>query len=373
MKSRWISSAFVFLLAAPSLLAQNGWTLSGNETSTPNTVRVFGTVLPQFTIESATEARLQLKVNGVYRFLVNHDGSNGAIGTQSGGGGLQLQTASATRMFIDTAGKVGIGTLLPGAKLDVGGWTGMPGDIVNAMATVGGDGFFGNHGGGRARLSANGVQGFLQWNLYYNGSGLKSMDNTRPGYELDFNSNTETIAFRRYPVGTGNLAPDPILTMTKATTGYDVTVNGKLTANQVINAVFQDIAEWVPATAPMPAGTVVVLNTNGVNEVMPSSRAYDTSVAGVVSAQPGMVLGVAGESKAQIATYGRVKVRVDATKAPIRTGDLLVTSDEPGTAMRSEPFEVAGRTMHQPGTILGKALEPLASGHGEILVLLSLQ
>jgi hypothetical protein len=29
--------------------------------------------------------------------------------------------------------------------------------------------------------------------------------------------------------------------------------------------------------------------------------------------------------------------------------------------------------MHAPGTIIGKALEPLAGGKGEILVLLSLQ
>jgi hypothetical protein len=41
--------------------------------------------------------------------------------------------------------------------------------------------------------------------------------------------------------------------------------------------------------------------------------------------------------------------------------------------MRSEPIEVQGRTFHQPGTIIGKALEPLDSGLGEILVLLSLQ
>ena len=41
--------------------------------------------------------------------------------------------------------------------------------------------------------------------------------------------------------------------------------------------------------------------------------------------------------------------------------------------MRSEPLMLSGRTFHQPGTILGKALEPLSEGQGEILVLLSLQ
>ena len=74
-----------------------------------------------------------------------------------------------------------------------------------------------------------------------------------------------------------------------------------------------------------------------------------------------------------IATTGRVKVRVDARTHPVNVGDLLVTSDVAGTAMRSEPIDVAGIKLHRPGTLIGKALEPLARGEGEILVLLSLQ
>jgi hypothetical protein len=75
----------------------------------------------------------------------------------------------------------------------------------------------------------------------------------------------------------------------------------------------------------------------------------------------------------QVATTGRVKVRVDASKHAIALGDLLVTSDVPGMAMKSLPLSINGRSFHQPGTILGKALEPLEKGQGEILVLLSLQ
>jgi len=156
--------------------------------------------------------------------------------------------------------------------------------------------------------------------------------------------------------------------------GSVVVTSGNITAlGGVIGAVYQDVAEWVPATTDMEPGTVVVLNEDRTNEVMPSHGAYDTSVAGVVSAQPGVLLGTAGDSKEQVATTGRVKVRVDARRAPIRVGDLLVTSDISGTAMRSEPTEINGRRFHQPGTIIGKALEPLGDGVGEILVLLSLQ
>lgn len=153
----------------------------------------------------------------------------------------------------------------------------------------------------------------------------------------------------------------------------DLTVVGNISAAKVINATFQDLAEWVPATTDMPPGTLVVLNPSKENEVMISGRAYDSTVAGVVSEQPGILLGIPGDSKEQIATTGRVRVRVDATSAPIRIGDLLVTSNKPGMAMRSQPIELHGRLMHQPGTIIGKALQPLERGEGEILVLLSMQ
>jgi len=107
--------------------------------------------------------------------------------------------------------------------------------------------------------------------------------------------------------------------------------------------------------------------------VIASSRAYDTRVAGVISAQPGITLGEKGDSKVLVATTGRVKVRVDATSGPIQVGDLLVTSDIEGVAKKSEPLMLGGVPIHRPGTLIGKALEPLASGQGEILVLLSLQ
>ncbi len=73
------------------------------------------------------------------------------------------------------------------------------------------------------------------------------------------------------------------------------------------------------------------------------------------------------------ATTGRVKVKADANRGAIRVGDLLVTSDREGFAMRWEPIEVAGVAIHRPGTLIGKALEPLEKGEGGILVLLSMQ
>ncbi|MEO8379096.1 MAG: hypothetical protein ABI779_05490 [Acidobacteriota bacterium] len=170
-------------------------------------------------------------------------------------------------------------------------------------------------------------------------------------------------------VGIGKIAAADV----KLDVQGNLKVSGAITGATVIGAMYQDLAEWVPASSDMMPGTVVILNPEAGNEVMPSLGEYDVRVAGVVSEQPGIILGIAGDAKEQIATTGRVRVKVDASAAPIRVGDLLVTSDKPGRAMRSEAIEIQGRKFHQPGTIIGKALEPLSGGEGEILVLLSLQ
>jgi len=117
----------------------------------------------------------------------------------------------------------------------------------------------------------------------------------------------------------------------------------------------------------------VIVDPREPNRVLPAPKAYDTRVAGAVSAQPGLVLGERGDSKAMVAQSGRVRVKADASYGAIKIGDLLVTSPTPGYAMRSKPMRVGGRTMHRPGTLLGKALEALPDGKGEILVLLTLQ
>ncbi len=150
-------------------------------------------------------------------------------------------------------------------------------------------------------------------------------------------------------------------------------VNGSINVAGNINAKYQDVAEWVFSSQSLAVGSVVILDPARSNQVISSARTYDTRVAGVISEQPGLTLGERGEGKVLVATTGRVLVSVDATKGPIRVGDLLVTSDVPGVAMKSQPIKVGGVFIHRPGTIVGKALEPLAKGSGKILVLLSLQ
>jgi hypothetical protein len=165
-------------------------------------------------------------------------------------------------------------------------------------------------------------------------------------------------------VGIGTTTPD---------SQYKLDVVGSVRVSGNIAAKYQDLAEWVESSQALLPGTVVVLDHTKSNQVVASSRAYDTRVAGVISLQPGIALGEQGEGKVLVATTGRVRIRVDATRAPIQIGDLLVTGDTEGMAIKSQPINIGGIEIHRPGTLIGKALEPLAKGEGEILVLLSLQ
>lgn len=359
---------------------------------------------------------------------------SGSTNTTGGAGALQIfntqaapivfGTASVERLRVDGAGNVLIGTSSAPALLNARSQTGGSGtihaqhsvtyaapvtyseNVVAALAapapnsgvTYGGaltalrPAIFVNGAGSIEK--AFGVNGAVQISPPHTGtitnaygayfSVRKNTGTIQTGYGLYIDDVDASKAYALYApadtdttyiagrvgIGPGVSAPTEQLHV-----AGNLKVDGNITGVKVINAVFQDIAEWVPVTEAMPPGTVVTLNRARPNEVMPSGRPYDTSVAGVVSAEPGIVLGVAeaDEPREKIATYGRVRVRVDATERPIRIGDLLVTSAKRGLAMRSEPLTISGHSFHQPGTIIGKALEPLDSGEGDILVLLSLQ
>ncbi len=122
------------------------------------------------------------------------------------------------------------------------------------------------------------------------------------------------------------------------------------------------------------AGYVVSIDPAHPGELMVSSRAYDRTVAGVISGagdvQPGMLMGQKGteaDGRYPVALTGRVYVWVDASYGAVQPGDLLTTSATPGHAMGVSDYEQA------QGAILGKAMTSLESGRGLVLVLVSLQ
>jgi hypothetical protein len=259
-----------------------------------------------------------------------------------------------TKMVIDAAGNVGIGTTNPANPFDLRSTASRVARFTSTGAVHMGVQIDTLPGYNSNLVLMNG--GVEQWYL-----GNRAGDNHFSIYEAT-GTQENFVLTQSGNVGLGTATP---------TAKLDVRGNINVSGN--INAKYQDVAEWVDSTEQLAAGTVVVINVARTNQVMASRRAYDTRVAGVVSAQPGLALGEAGAGKVLVATTGRVKLKVDATRGPIRVGDLLVTSDKEGVAMKSEPLDLGGVPIHRPGTLIGKALEPLAQGVGEILVLLSLQ
>jgi hypothetical protein len=185
------------------------------------------------------------------------------------------------------------------------------------------------------------------------------------------NASTVKITGAPYVAGANNYALWVAGGSTKL--GGTLHVGGDARFDGNIAAKYQDLAEWVPSTQALAAGTVAIVDIQASNRVVMSEKPYDTRVAGVVSTQPGILLGQSGADKVKVAHSGRVKVSVDARYGAIAVGDLLVTSATPGHAMRSEPVNIGGVQIHRPGTLVGKALEPLETGQGQILVLLVLQ
>jgi len=117
-------------------------------------------------------------------------------------------------------------------------------------------------------------------------------------------------------------------------------------------------------------GTVLV--AGDTESLAACTEAYDRRVAGVVSGagrhRPGIILDSnAAPGAVPIALVGKTYCKVDASLGSIACGDLLTTSPTPGHAMRASDRERAF------GSVLGKALAPLADGTGLIPILIALQ
>jgi hypothetical protein len=133
----------------------------------------------------------------------------------------------------------------------------------------------------------------------------------------------------------------------------------------------KDVAEVVrvaPGATVAPGDVVSLAGFDGQGAlVRRSASAYDTAVLGVVSGagglRPGVVLNSNGaQGERAVALAGTVYCRADAAAGPIRPGDLLVASGTAGHVMRADPARV------RPGTLVGRALAPLARGRGLIPV-----
>ncbi|MCO6437601.1 MAG: hypothetical protein J5J06_10975 [Phycisphaerae bacterium] len=157
--------------------------------------------------------------------------------------------------------------------------------------------------------------------------------------------------------------------------GYAIKAEGAIQTDLLEITGGADLAEPFDVVGDEAApGSVVVIDADRPGKLKLSNKAYDRTVAGVISGaggvRPGMVMAQSGtiaDGSHHIALTGRVYCLCDARSKPIRPGDLLTTSETPGHAMRVDD------TTRAQGAILGKAMTALDEGRGLVLVLVSLQ
>lgn len=113
------------------------------------------------------------------------------------------------------------------------------------------------------------------------------------------------------------------------------------------SAQYADLAEVYASDKKYVPGTVVVFGGN--KEVTISTASHDPAIAGVVSTDPAYLMNDSAEGVA-VALQGRVPCRV---KGPVTKGDRVVSSDQPGIAVRLD------KTLYEPGCIIGKAIEDI--------------
>ncbi len=276
------------------------------------------------------------------------------------------------------AGNVGIGTNSPDSKLEVNGSVFIPN---------GNSYWIGNNSdsGDRLRMHHNSGTSYIDFasgNLRFrsgtntrfevtnNSDGRISISGTQPTIEFNDSDNGKWWAHANndtfYLLGPGSWSQKLRL----GSTG-DLSIAGSYFCNAM------DLAERTPAEEPLEAAEVVSLSSENEGELRRSRAAYEKEVAGIVSTDPGIVLGQGiDEAKedadtvkidgVDLALVGRVPVKATTENGSIEVGDLLVSSSKPGYAMRGDPEVVSG----SPGVVIGKAMESLESGEGKILVLI---
>ena len=294
-------------------------------------------------------------------------GVAGTATVPGGCGGLELcsavgvsGTASGSTSNIGVSGSV------------TGGGVGVQGFSDNASG-------FGVQGNG----PNTGVQGVAKSNAFFAagvwGNASATTGVTRGVYGTSSSSGgigVHGIAFIGGQFETGNSSGAILIGRGLGFTRFRVDPVGKVFADGGFQTGGADFAESFAVRGDRrhyEAGDLLAIDRDGARRMALAQEPYSHLVAGIYSTKPGL-LGTPHtmfdpelDREVPMAVVGVVPCKVTAENGPITAGDLLVSSSRPGYAMKGT------NRKRMLGAVVGKALEPLPSGKGTILVLVTLQ
>ena len=292
-----------------------------------------------------------------YGIRVNTNGTDhydhGAYITSQGGYGVYAQSANNQALRGEAGDITGIPHPLgPVGVVGIGSSRGVYGASGNGTGVYGRSesnyaGYFYSNGyrGVYSSSPSGSYAGYFtnrggssQAGVYVNGSLV--VTGSKSGYVVDICINA----------GSEPLEPGDVVVVV----GVADPVIGDIPVMQVVKAT----AENASAVVGVVDQRFVVEEENGERIATPVTAVSSSPSTTGNAIQPGEYV--------SIVTLGAFKqIKVDATESPIQPGDLLTPSPNAGYAMRADEAV--------PGTIIGKALEGLASGQDSIAIYVTLQ
>jgi hypothetical protein len=155
---------------------------------------------------------------------------------------------------------------------------------------------------------------------------------------------------------------------------FDLEAEGTVWSRAGYQSGNRDVAENYESDGSLEPADVVSLDAT-THRIVRTDTPNDALLVGVISSKPAVLLNVdhdrdtPDDKSIPVALCGRVPCKVVDENGAIRKGDLLTSSSTPGHAMRASPIEIGGERFYRPGTIIGKAFEPLGSGRGVIEII----
>ncbi len=312
-----------------------------------------GTSTPQSTLHVRQPGDARIKVestNNLATIELISDGGNGvSLYSPDDSDDFRCWVNGADRLSIRSTGAVGIGTNAPISLLELRGVQGETSTTYEQLQT------FSVSGGpiGSFYRDYNGMRNYLGLESYNVGNTLKN-PLVLQEFGGDVGIGTTTPQARLHVIGTTRTGVLEITGGSDVAEPYDIAPAGEI--------------------APQ-AGMVVAIDPARVGQLRVASRAYDRTVAGIISGangvSPGLTLAQTGTVAAgsmPVANVGRVWCWADADAGgAIEAGDLLTSSNTAGHAMKAVDPD------RSHGAVIGKAMSSLPRGKGLVLVLVALQ